>query len=83
MKKHLPLVFLLLSLLAVVGGTVRVIMTYPNRKAPDVRNYNLSQSRVQALKNQVVLFVKKRNTAKLRTFFGGSLRLSPAITGQF
>ena len=60
MKKHLPLVFLLFFLFSVVGGTIWLIMTYPHRKAPAVRDYNLSQKRVQALKNQVVLFVQKK-----------------------
>lgn len=79
MKKHLPLIFLLLSLLAVVGGTVRVIMTYPYRKAPEVRNYNLSQSRVQALKNQVVLFVEKKKYREAENFLR---RIIEALPGN-
>ena len=79
MKKHLPLFFLLFSLLAVVGGTVRVIMTYPHKKAPAVRDYNLSQKRVQALKNQVVLFVEKKKYREAENFLR---RIIEALPGN-
>ena len=83
MKKHLPLIFLLFFLFSVAGGTILLVMTYPHRKAPDVRNYNLSQSRVQALKNQVVLFVKKKKYREAENFLRRIIELSPAITGRF
>ena len=79
MKKHLPLVFLLFFLFSVVGGTIWLIMTYPHRKAPAVRNYNLSQSRVQALKNQVVLFVEKKKYREAENFLR---RIIEALPGN-
>lgn len=60
MKKHLPLIFMLSILLAAAGGTVWLAMIYPCGRPPAVRDYNLSQPRVQSLKNQVVLFVQKK-----------------------
>lgn len=79
MKKHLPLIFLLFFLFSVAGGTILLVMTYPHRKAPDVRNYNLSQSRVQALKNQVVLFVKKKKYREAENFLR---RIIEALPGN-
>ena len=79
MKNHLPLVFLLFFLFSVVGGTIWLIMTYPHRKAPGVRNYNLSQKRVQALKNQVVLFVEKKKYREAENFLR---RIIEALPGN-
>jgi tetratricopeptide (TPR) repeat protein len=79
MKKHLPLVFLLFFLFSVVGGTIWLIMTYPHRKAPAVRDYNLSQKRVQALKNQVVLFVEKKKYREAENFLR---RIIEALPGN-
>ncbi|MBR1952516.1 MAG: hypothetical protein IKA32_08065 [Lentisphaeria bacterium] len=79
MKKYLPLIFLLGALFAVVGGTVRLVMTYPHRKTPAERNYNLSQERVQALKKQVILFIEKKKYHEADNFLR---RIIEALPGN-
>ena len=79
MKKHLPLIFLLFFLFAVAGGTVCLIVTYPHKKTTAVSDYNLSQARVQALKNQVVLFVKKKRYREAENFLR---RIIEALPGN-